>query len=70
MSRRAAERLTRKLLGKGAPNVQKRDVEGEPATTQIQWGLTYKTENKTVGMPEVKLIKAQYVFGAPRWITG
>ena len=65
MSRRAAERQTRELLGKGSVNSDKRDVEGEPSEQQIMWGLTFNTKNRTVGMPEVKLLKAQYVFGDP-----
>ena len=63
MSKRAAKRKTKAFLGDGAVNDDKEDIEGKPATVQINWGLVFNSLNKTIGMPEVKLIKAQFVFG-------
>jgi len=65
MSRRNAMGNTATLLGDGANNQGKLSVEGEPARSQIVFGLTFNTKGLTVGMPEVKLLKAQYVFGDP-----
>ena len=63
MSKRAAKRKTAALLGPGASNDDNENIEGKPAITQIMWGLIFNSLKKTVGMPEEKLIKAQFVFG-------
>ena len=65
VSRRSAKGYTAALLGEGANNDDKGNIEGEPATSQIVFGLTFETTQRTVGMPEPKLIKAQYIFGDP-----
>ena len=63
MSKRAATRLTKALLGEGSSNQDKENIEGHPSVEQIMWGLCLNPRRKTVGMPEVKLIKALFVFG-------
>ena len=63
MSKRAAKRKTKALLGDGASNDDKESIEGHPSVSQIMWGLIFDSLAKKIGMPEVKLIKAAFIFG-------
>ena len=39
------------------------NIEGKNSTKHITWGLSFDSKEKTMGMPEVKPINAQFVFG-------
>ena len=50
MSKRAAKRKTKNLLGEGSSNDDKENIEGKPSVMQIMWGLIVNSLLKTIGI--------------------
>ena len=70
MAGRLAERGARLVFGPDAINAEKKDEEGQFATSQICWGLHVDTARETVKLPEAKVGKLQLLLADAAYAHG
>eukprot|EP00972_Heterocapsa_arctica_P012184 1786700-Heterocapsa_arctica.AAC.1 len=66
----AAEDSIKQVLGKGALNHKKKDLEGRPEQEKLIWGLLYSTVDESVSMPLPKVEKAYHLLNQPCFDQG
>ena len=57
-------------LGGGAINQEKNAEEGAWEEVKLCWGYIYKAREGTVALPQVKILKAYYLFADPAFDRG
>eukprot|EP00971_Amphidinium_carterae_P056784 1122779-Amphidinium_carterae.2 len=70
MSAHCYEENTKALLGDGAVNQEKVELEGSFGCEATVWGLTMNTEENTVGLPEQRLLKGAHLLALPVYSAG
>ena len=66
----AMDKAMEAVWGPGAINLEKLAEEGEPASSQLLWGLHLDFEEQTVVLPEPKRMKAKYLLREPQLQRG
>ena len=70
MAGRVADRLCTWLIGLDSISPEKNAEEGAWEEVKLCWGYIYKTDVGTAALPQVKILKAYYLFSDPSFDRG
>eukprot|EP00438_Fugacium_kawagutii_P014165 Skav213278 [mRNA] locus=scaffold2944:132640:149231:+ [translate_table: standard] len=64
------EKGVRMLLGEGAVNVEKDEIEGAFKEEQVIWGLTMNSRTERVSLPERRILRGAHLLSDPAFDAG